>query len=194
MHLLDDIPEPPPSGFDATEPHLPLESLPAPLTDATVSYILAVRPAFDDLRQAAGQLAGVLVLAASGGRSALGHPMLALAESIWAEAVDVIRSQEAPAAGQRHHFYLRRAASAIGRALRAARHLPSRAPTDVDTVLQPLRAGFRALQRAAGELPGFEVVAFEQGCCASHPAVRGLHGNKTENAGTVGVPEEKYHG
>jgi len=37
-------------------------------------------------------------------------------------------------------------------------------------VLAPLRAGFQELQWAAAALPGFEIVAFSQGCCALHAA------------------------
>jgi hypothetical protein len=32
----------------------------------------------------------------------------------------------------------------------------------------PLRAAYRELQWAALALPGFEIVALSQGCCAAH--------------------------
>jgi hypothetical protein len=36
---------------------------------------------------------------------------------------------------------------------------------DLDPILTPLRAGYTHLQHAANALPGFEMVAFDQGCC-----------------------------
>ena len=47
------------------------------LDDRTTAYILETRRPFEDLRQVASQLAGLLVLAASGAKSAApDHPML----------------------------------------------------------------------------------------------------------------------
>jgi hypothetical protein len=35
-----------------------------------------------------------------------------------------------------------------------------------DPILTPLRAGYADLQRAADALPGFDLIAFDRGCCA----------------------------
>lgn len=146
--------------------------LAAGLDDATARYVLHARVPFDLLRQAAGQLAGLLVLAAAGGSSAQDHPMLELAGGCVAEALDGLRILSPPDRGTHHHRHLLRAATAIGAALGSARaRLHRRDDASMDAILVPLRTGFRHLQWAAGALPGFEVVAFGQGCCATHPAV-----------------------
>jgi hypothetical protein len=54
------------------------------------------------------------------------------------------------------HLFTRRSCGEGGRADRAA---------GVDVVLTPLKAGYEQLQEAADGLPGFELVAFKQGCC-----------------------------
>ena len=47
------------------------------IDDETVAYILKAQKYFEDLRQVAAQLAGLLALAAAGGKSATpDHPML----------------------------------------------------------------------------------------------------------------------
>jgi len=147
----------------------------APLDEATLRYIDAMRTPFDLLRQAAGQIAGVLVLAVSSQRSVAGHPMLGLAARARAEAADALRGAHPPPRGLHHHRHLMQAEEAIGAALDAARlHRRGGDDAATDAVLQPLRAGFAELQFAAGALPGFEVVAFAQGCCARHAAAAGV--------------------
>lgn len=44
-------------------------------------YVVAAQGRFDGLRQCAAQMAGLLVLAAAGGRTDPGHPMLELARN-----------------------------------------------------------------------------------------------------------------
>ena len=183
MRLPDDLGRPPLLRCDAGTEAVPMPALMSTtLNHATAAYVMAARPAFDGLRQAAGQLAGVLVLAAACGRSAPGHPMLAVAREVWAEAMDVIRRLEAPEPGRHHHRHLRSAAVAIGRALAEARCLSGNNATVVDVILRPLRDGFQELQWAAGALPGFEIVAFEQGCCARHRGVRRVADDRMQHA------------
>jgi hypothetical protein len=55
------------------------------------------------------------------------------------------------------------AGSALGDALAAARSTLA-----TDCVLPPLRRGYDQLRKGAETLPGFEMVAFTQGCCALH--------------------------
>jgi hypothetical protein len=146
--------------------------LAAGIDDATAGYVLRAQVPFDLLRQAAGQLAGLLVLAAAGGSSAQDHPMLGLSSGCVAEALDALRGITPPGAAAHHHHHLLRAAASIGTALGNARErLHQRDDASVEAILAPLRAGFRHLQWAASALPGFEIVAFGQGCCAAHPAV-----------------------
>jgi len=133
----------------------------APLDDATVAYMLEMRKAFEDLRQVAAQLAGLLVLEAAGAPSGVPeHPMLAAAERLYQEAAEGVHGACATERARRHHECLLHAADAIGHALAAARRSPA-----IDPILVPLRAAFGHLQAAGSELPGFEMVAFEQGCC-----------------------------
>lgn len=181
------------AGTEGAGAGLPADILAARLDDVTTAYVLKTRMPFDLLRQASGQLAGLLVLAASGGRSAQHHPMLGLAEGCLAEAVDLLRGTSPPPRAVHHHFHLTQAARAIGRAMEAARErLHRRDDESMDAIIGPLRAGFHQLQFAAGALPGFEIVAFEQGCCGSHPAVQrlGETGFSNQNVQPVNIREK----
>jgi len=140
------------------------------LDDLTVTYVLAARPHFENLRQVAAQLAGLLVLAATGAKSAApDHPILHAAEALFEESVDGIRRTRASERALPHHQHLTQAAAAIDAALTAARDRLGRTDRhdDLDPILTPLRIGYTHLQHAANALPGFEMVAFEQGCCGS---------------------------
>jgi len=130
--------------------------------DATAAYILETRKAFEDLRQVAAQLSGLLVLEAAGARSELPHhPMLAAAEELWRGASEAARSSGPTPRARRHHEHLLAAAALLREALSAARQSLA-----IDPILLPLRAAHSHLQAAGRELPGFEMVAFAQGCCA----------------------------
>jgi hypothetical protein len=137
-----------------------------PVDDVTAAYILETRKCFEDLRQAAAQIAGVLVLAAAGGNSAApDHPMLEAAAELHKKACDDLRSVRPSQRARAHHHCLTQASDALAIALVAARHM------EIDPILFPVRAAYAHLQRAADTLPGFEMVAFEQGCCAIHRAL-----------------------
>jgi hypothetical protein len=152
---------------------------PSALDDRTVAYVVESQPLFEDLRQVAAQLAGLLVLAATGSREATpGHPMLEAAERLFKQTADGIAHARPSERARVHHDSLREAVRAIGAALTGARPLLAATNrADVDAVLVPLRDGYSHLQRAAGALPGFRMVAFEQGCCA------GAHA--THSAGVI---------
>lgn len=139
-----------------------------PLDDHTVAYILDSQPLFEDLRQVAAQLAGLLVLTATGSRDATpDHPMLGAAEDLFKQTLERFERTRATGRARPHRDSLRLAAGSLRKALTAARTLLT-APdgADFDPVLVPLRDGYSHLQRAARLLPGFRMVAFEQGCCA----------------------------
>ena len=147
------------------------ESLGQLVDDATVAYILENRRYFEDLRQVASQMAGLLVLAAAGSKEALpDHPMIEAGVRLHREAADRLRSAAVPLRAQRHHEHLLQAASSLNDALsEAARCLrPLGGGLEIDPILNPLRAGYASLERAAAALPGFELVALERGCCAVH--------------------------
>ena len=133
------------------------------LDDATVGYVLETRRSFEDLRQVAAQLAGLLVLEASGAKSELPqHPMLAAAEELYGGAADHVLRARVTARSRRHHNHLVEAAAQIRSALNAAHQSMA-----IDPILLPLRAAYAELAGAASELPRLEMVAFGHGCCGS---------------------------
>jgi len=134
-----------------------------PVDDRTAEYILETRRCFEDLKQAASQIAGVLVLAASGAKGALpDHPLLKRATELYQEAFDHIRSVRPTELARPHHDFMVRAAKALAAALAA---VPS---MEIDSILRLVRIAYSHLQRASETLPGFEMIAFEHGCCAVH--------------------------
>jgi hypothetical protein len=140
----------------------------AEIDERTVAYVLENRRHFEDLQQVTAQLAGLLVLAAAGaGRAAPDHPLLQAADRLFEEAVDGLRRAQIPVRARPHHAAVLQAAAAVRASLDAA-HAGLERPggaVDIDPILIPLRAGYAHLQRAAHALPGFELVAFDQGCC-----------------------------
>jgi len=127
------------------------------IDDATAVYIVENQKCFEDLKQVASQLAGLLVLAASGSKEAApDHPMLGTARELFREAEDALRRARPTERARRHHDHLARAANLIGAALQE--------PWAGD-ILTPLRAGYTELERAADALPGFEKVSYERACC-----------------------------
>jgi hypothetical protein len=126
--------------------------------DATAAYIVENQKCFEDLKQVAAQLAGLLVLAAAGSREAVpDHPALLSARELFREAVPRARPTERALA---HHTHLLRAAAAIGVALKEAD-----GSLNVDRILTPLRSGYAQLELAADSLPGFEKISYEHACC-----------------------------
>ena len=145
------------------------EATAPPVDDATAAYIFENRRCFEDLKQVASQLAGLLVLAASGSKEALpDHPMLDAAQRMFREADDALRRARPTRRAQPHHWHLMNAAGSIGRALNAAhRNLrPQGGGLEIDPILIPLRAGYAELEQAARALPGFQMVSYESACCA----------------------------
>jgi hypothetical protein len=134
------------------------------IDDRTAAYVIEAHPAFEDLRHVAAQLAGLLVLVATGSRDASpDHPMLKTAKQVCAKGVDGVKIARS-LVGDRteaHHRNLLAACESLSRALESA----EKWPVDVDAVLGPLRAAYDRLQAASKALPGFEMVSFEQACC-----------------------------
>jgi len=146
------------------------------LDERTIRYVLDTRPHFEELRQAVGQLAGMLVLAAAGAKSVTqDHPLFASACETLGRAFDGIRSARVSARATHHHRHLLGAAEALGFALKRAKedtHVHGVERARIDPVLEPLQAAYRHLAWAAKALPGFEIVSFDQACCAPRqPAI-----------------------
>ena len=132
------------------------------LDDQTAAYVLETRRAFEDLRQAASQIAGILVLNASGANTASpDHPMLVSAVELHRGAVEAIQMAHPTMRAYSHHRCLVNASLALAAALSAAQK-----KLEIDPVLIPLRRAYAHLQRGSRMLPGFQMVSFEQGCCA----------------------------
>ncbi len=131
------------------------------IDDETAAYIVESRKHFEDLRQVASQLAGLLVLSAAGSKSGgPHHPMLENAGQLYEAAFEGIRTTRPTPRACRHQECLLQAAAELRVAIRAARR-----SVEVEPILTPLRSAYAALERASAALPGFEMVSFEQGCC-----------------------------
>ena len=122
------------------------------IDDQTTAYILTVQVYFEDLKQVAAQLAGLLVLEDAG--AAPDHPMLASASRAYKNAADGLKSVRVPARTRAHHNHLLAAAAKLDEALR----------TSGDT-LRLLESAYAELRSASRTLPGFQMISFEQGCC-----------------------------
>ena len=146
------------------------------IDERTARYVIEAHPAFEDLRHVAAQLAGVLVLAASGSKEASPHhPMLDSATHVRERAADAV-TRSAPLVSDRarsHYRHLVDASELLDAALASCRAFP----IDVDSVMVPLRAAYGHLQSAAHALPGFQIVSFEQACCG--------HGRSTSHMGAT---------
>jgi hypothetical protein len=153
------------------------------IDDKTASYVLEHHKNFDDLRQVAAHLAGLLALVASGAKWATAeHPTLGVMRRLYDEAVDVVRRAQPPPRARRHHEELLAACAALERALLAARRSPGCSVSpEIDPILLPLREGYLRLQRASAALPGFELVSFDHGCCST-----GRAGGLLEHVGQAG--------
>jgi hypothetical protein len=170
--LADRLIDPPaPLFVDTTE-----ESAPCPMgavDDATAAYVASMRAPFELLRQAESQLAGLLVLATASRQAIAGHPMLDLGAEAIREAEEGIRAVRVPGRARHHHAHVLEAMRAIQAAIQAARRCLMRGDeTAIDAVLGPLRAAHQNLLWATGALPGFEIVALSQACCAQHAAAK----------------------
>ena len=135
------------------------------IDDRTTAYVIAAQPAFEDLRQVAAQLSGLLVLAATGSKDATpDHPMLDASRRVFAHAdAEVRRSGALVTDGTRAHH---RSLASAGAALACALACADAWPLDLDAVLPPLREAYAYLQNGSRLLPGFPIVSFDQGCCA----------------------------
>ena len=155
------------------EPVTAEAGLPAGLDDRTLAYVVASRPVFDQIRQASSQLAGLLVLAAAGGRSAQDHPMFALALAAHDEARDGLGALRPPDGAMHHHRHLLQAAYAMSAALDAAgQSLHRHDDASLDAISVPLRRALQELHWATAALPGFTLVDLAGACCAPHAAAR----------------------
>ena len=168
--LGDRLNDPTTLPFDTVlPPAAPTEPFRGEVDDATADYVTRLREPFELLRQAEAQLAGLLVLAAASGAVIAGHPMLELAAEALRQASDEIRTAKAPPRARHHHRHVIQAVQALDASLGAARRAFRRCDeATIDAVLGPLRLAHQHLLWATTALPGFEIVALSQACCAQH--------------------------
>lgn len=164
---LNDLPAVP-AGYADEAPAVPASGR---ADEATAAYVAQMCRPFELLRQAEGQVAGLMVLATASGQAIAGHPMLDLAADAVGEAEEAIRAVRVPEPARHHHTHVLQALQHIRSAVTAARRcfLP-RDETAIDVAIDRLRAAHQDLLWATGALPGFEVVALSQACCAQHIA------------------------
>ncbi|HWF10837.1 MAG TPA: hypothetical protein VG297_20355 [Bryobacteraceae bacterium] len=131
--------------------------------DRTAAYAAVTLPCFEDLKQAAAQIAGLLVLAAAGSSAAApDHPLITAAAQVQRQAEDALRSARVSKAARVHYEYLSRASAKLARVLSVLG-----AGRDALPLLEGVYADLRAASRA---LPGFQMLDFERGCCGPHRA------------------------
>jgi len=112
-------------------------------------------------------------LASAGAKSVTqDHAMFAAAREAHRRALDGIQATRPTTRSAHHHRHLLKAAEDLGLALARSAdrlHLGSR-DARKDGVFGPLEAAYRNLNWASRTLPGFEVVNFNQACCAPQQA------------------------
>jgi hypothetical protein len=148
---------------------LPLLEGSAAIDDRTTAYAHAMEPAFSQLIQAAALIGGVMALMAAGSKAiAPDHSALRLAREFQAAAIEIVVAAAVTDAARHHHRHLLCAARSLGEALTHVGALRPGATVDdgFDAVLTPLRIGWDDLRRTSDALPGFEIISFDQACCA----------------------------
>ena len=124
------------------------------IDDQTIAYTLISQTYFEDLKQVAAQLAGLLVLSAAGSKSTA---PLQPTEELYRHAADGIKSIHVTTRARRHHDCLQAALAKLGDALSSAK--------GTGDPLIPLESAYADLRSASKTLPGFEMVSFESCCC-----------------------------
>jgi hypothetical protein len=142
---------------------------PAGPDDATRAYVEAASPCFEDLRAVTAQLGGLLLLYASGARSAgPHHPMIAVADALLETARDAtLRLAPSSLRARHHHDHLAGAAARLTEALAEIRAAQI-SREDVTEPMRLLNAGWTELGAASRALPGFDLIDLTGACCALH--------------------------
>jgi hypothetical protein len=136
---------------------------------ATTRYMLATRDAFESLRQVVTQIAALLILAASKSRDWCDHPMIDVTMAARQGMRDAIRAVTVPAGASHVHSHFVNAGHHVDAALSiiAARRTKFD-DAALDAALAAVQAAQREMQWSSAAVPGLEMIAFSQGCCAMH--------------------------
>lgn len=136
--------------------------------DKTIRLLLDVHPAFEGLRTVAGQLAGLLILAAagaSGGR--LDASLLDAARLTYKDASERVRNLAAEDSIRHVGHHLRQAAEGIEAAFaNVERESRTGLSFDGRQALALLKGAYRHLESVSRLTPGFRLVDTSNSCCA----------------------------
>jgi hypothetical protein len=147
----------------------------ADMDNGSIAYAIGMQQPFECLQSAAAQLAGVLILAATGSRSGSpDHPILAVAIGNHQQAVDGMGSVKVPAESRHRHLHVKRASSLIADAILTFRSVAARKQSNADAALVLLVRAWNELRIASLSLPGCGLVDFRQSCCAEHQKSIGI--------------------
>jgi hypothetical protein len=134
--------------------------------DRTIRLLLDVHPAFESLRTVAGQLAGLLILAAagaSGGR--LDGPLLDAARLTYKETRERIRNVAVEDSIRHVGHHLRQAAEGIEATFANVERESRAGLFDGTQALALLKAAYRHLESVSKLTPGFRLVDTSNSCC-----------------------------
>lgn len=158
-----DLAEPPAFECQAVPDYSPAAEGP------TLDYMLATREPFEDLRQVVTQIAAMLILAAAKSGGWRDHPMIDATMAGFGRVKDTIRAVAVPKCAEHVHGHLLKAETHVATALAIiAKHRAAFDDAALDAALGALRAAQREMQWSSAAVPGLEMIAFSQGCCAMH--------------------------
>lgn len=141
----------------------------ADMDDGSIAYAIEMQMPFECLRNAAAQLAGVLILAATGSRlGSSDHPIVAVAIDNYQQAADGMSAVKVPAGSRHRHLHMMRASSHIADAVVTFKSVSTLKHSNTDAALALLSRGWSELRLASMSLPGCEIVDLKHACCADH--------------------------
>ncbi len=151
------------------------EIMNAEFQDGSIAYAIGMQLPFECLRNAAAQLAGVLILAATGSRAGSpDHPIVAVAVDNHQQAVDGMGVVKVPAESRHRHLHMIRASSLIADAVVSFKSVTTWKHSNIDAALSLLIRGWAELRLASASLPGCEIVDLKHACCADHQKSNGM--------------------
>ena len=134
---------------------------PVGVDDRTADYILSVREGFERLGDAIRQLAALLILTASGVSVPPDHPALSQARHDTDQARSVLGSRRPTQRAAHHHAHLGQCVEQLDLVFAC---LTGRSVAEARRALALLGRASDHLRWAAGSLPGFAIVALDEGC------------------------------
>jgi hypothetical protein len=138
------------------------------LDDPTVRYIQAVRPFFEDIREAACLLAGLIVMAAADScKSAVDQPTFHALCARYDATVQGLCRLPPPPMGIHFHYHLIRSAQLLRRTIDSVLELRYQS-ANLANSLEHLKTSWRHLRSASIALPGFSLVELDEAYGSTH--------------------------